>query len=70
MSHYNRKEREYIWEDPSRQQPVKQWDLMFASGVRAHYVTSHYAARLVTKAKSGLIISLSFWSSQKFITLV
>ena len=61
---------EYIWEKPFWQQPLKQWDLMFASGVRAHYVSSQYAAKLMTKTKSGLIVNISFWSAQKFVANV
>ncbi len=61
---------EYIWEKPFWQQPLKQWDLMFSSSVRAHYVSSHHAAKLMTKAKSGLIVNISFWSAQKFVANV
>ena len=31
---------EYIWEKPFWEQPTEYWDLMFASGVRAHYFSS------------------------------
>lgn len=58
---------EYIWEKPFWEQPIEYWDLMFASGVRAHYVNSHHAAKLMVTQKSGLIVNISFWSAQKFI---
>lgn len=58
---------EYIWENPFWEQPLDYWDLMFASGVRAHYVNSHYAAKLMTSQKDGLIVNISYWAAQKYI---
>jgi dehydrogenase/reductase SDR family protein 1 len=58
---------EYIWENPFWEQPLEYWDLMFASGVRAHYVNSRHAARMMVKQKCGLIVNISFWAAQKFI---
>ena len=58
---------EYIWEKPFWEQPVEYWDLMFDSGVRAHYVNSRYAAGLMAEKNGGLIVNISFWAAQKFI---
>ncbi|MEJ2109981.1 MAG: SDR family NAD(P)-dependent oxidoreductase, partial [Acidobacteriota bacterium] len=58
---------EYIWEKPFWEQPLEYWDLMFASGVRAHYVNSRYAAEMMAKKSGGLIVNISVWSAQKFI---
>ncbi|MFN8439873.1 MAG: SDR family NAD(P)-dependent oxidoreductase [Caldilineaceae bacterium] len=39
--------------------PPSFWDSMFTVGVRAHYVASVYAAAIMTKQQSGLIIHLT-----------
>ncbi|WP_020614771.1 SDR family NAD(P)-dependent oxidoreductase [Sediminispirochaeta bajacaliforniensis] len=57
---------EYLWEKPFWEQPIEQWDLMFAAGVRAHYVASQNAAKLMIKQKTGLIVNISHWAAQKF----
>lgn len=45
--------------------PISRWDSMFQSGVRAHYVASHFAAPIMVKQNSGLIVNISFWAAQK-----
>ena len=40
---------------------------MFSAGARACYVASAIAARTMTEQKSGLIVNISFWVSQKRI---
>ena len=57
---------EYIWEKPFWEQPIEQWDFMFAAGVRAHYVASRYAAKLMANRKSGLIVNISHWAARKY----
>lgn len=57
---------EYIWEKPFGEQPIEQWDFMFAAGVRAHYVASRYAAKLMANCKSGLIVNISHWAARKY----
>ena len=49
---------------PFWEQPFWRWDAMFDAGVRAAYTSSAFAARLMTKKKSGLIVNISFWSAQ------
>jgi NAD(P)-dependent dehydrogenase (short-subunit alcohol dehydrogenase family) len=44
---------------PFWEQPVALWDAMFAAGVRAHYVASALAARLMVAQRSGLIVNIS-----------
>ncbi|GAB3400761.1 Rossmann-fold NAD(P)-binding domain-containing protein [Flindersiella endophytica] len=39
--------------------PISRWDSMFAAGVRAHYVASVQAARLMVPAGGGLIVHVS-----------
>jgi dehydrogenase/reductase SDR family member 1 len=44
---------------PFWEQPVALWDAMFAAGVRAHYVASSFAARMMVAQRSGLIVNIS-----------
>jgi len=57
---------EYIWEKPFWEQSIEQWELMFSAGVRAHYVASQYASRMMAKQKHGIIVNLSHWAAQKY----
>jgi NAD(P)-dependent dehydrogenase (short-subunit alcohol dehydrogenase family) len=45
--------------------PISRWDSMFQAGVRAHYVSSVYAVRLMLTQNNGLIVNLSFFASQR-----
>ncbi len=58
---------QYTWPLPFWQQPLWRWDAMFQAGVRAHYVASMHAARLMTAQRSGLIVNISFWAAQKYM---
>jgi dehydrogenase/reductase SDR family member 1 len=58
---------EFTWPRPLWEQPVWRWDSMFAAGVRAAYVASQHAARLMVPAKSGLIVNISFWAARKHL---
>ena len=40
---------------------------MIDAGVRAAFVASQHAARLMVPAKSGLIVNISFWPAQKYV---
>ena len=46
------------WNAPFWEQPLELWDAMFASGVRAHYVTTALAAPRLIKAK-GIVVTVS-----------
>lgn len=61
---------EFTWSRPFWEQSLFRWDSMFAAGVRAHFVASRLAARRMIEQRSGLIVNLSFWSSQKHIANV
>lgn len=52
---------------PFWEQPFWRWDAMFDAGVRAAYTASAFAARMMTKKKSGLIVNISFWSAQVYL---
>jgi NAD(P)-dependent dehydrogenase (short-subunit alcohol dehydrogenase family) len=58
---------EFTWMLPFWKQPVWRWDAMFAAGVRAAYVASAHAARIMVEQDSGLIVNISFWAAQKHI---
>jgi dehydrogenase/reductase SDR family protein 1 len=48
---------------PFWEQPVALWDAMFAAGVRAHYIASAFAARLMVAQGSGLIVNISSFAA-------
>jgi NAD(P)-dependent dehydrogenase (short-subunit alcohol dehydrogenase family) len=56
---------QFTWPQPFWQQPVRRWDAMMGAGVRAGYVASQHAARLMVPANRGLIVHLSHWAAQK-----
>jgi len=58
---------EFTWPRPFWKQPLWRWDAMFGAGVRAHYVSSVHAARIMVEQRSGLIVNISFWAAQKHI---
>jgi NAD(P)-dependent dehydrogenase (short-subunit alcohol dehydrogenase family) len=37
------------------------WDACNQVGLRSHYVSSHFAAKMMTKRKQGLIVTISSW---------
>ncbi|MBW4452807.1 MAG: SDR family NAD(P)-dependent oxidoreductase [Nostoc indistinguendum CM1-VF10] len=43
------------------------WDASNNVGLRSHYVASVFAARMMTKRNSGLICTISSWSSMSYI---
>ncbi|HJR79577.1 MAG TPA: SDR family NAD(P)-dependent oxidoreductase [Anaerolineales bacterium] len=61
---------EFTWLKPFWSQPFWRWDAMFQGGVRAAYVASALAARLMIEQKNGLIVHISFWAAQKYIANV
>ena len=58
---------QFTWMRPFWEQPVWRWDAMFAAGVRAAYVASAHAARMMVSQRSGLIVNISFWAAQRHI---
>jgi NAD(P)-dependent dehydrogenase (short-subunit alcohol dehydrogenase family) len=61
---------EFTWLKPFWEQPFWRWDSMFDGGVRAAYVASALAARMMVEQQSGLIVNVSFWAAQKYIANV
>jgi len=60
----------YRFAEPFWQQPLWRWDAMFAAGVRAHYVASALGARLMLAQRRGLIVNVSFFAAQKYVSNV
>ena len=58
---------QFTWTRPFWQQPLWRWDSMFQAGVRANYVASQCAARMMIEQRSGLIVNISFWAAQKYV---
>src|SRR5687767_14208016 len=61
---------EFTWLKPFWEQPLWRWDAMFHGGVRAAYVASSFAARVMVEQQRGLIVNISFWAAQKYIANV
>ena len=61
---------EFTWLKPFWSQPFWRWDAMFNGGVRAAYVASAFAARMMLEQESGLIVNISFWAAQKYMANV
>lgn len=57
----------FTWPYPFWEQPLWRWEAMFQSGVRAAYVASALAARMMIAQQNGLIVNISFWAAQKHL---
>jgi NAD(P)-dependent dehydrogenase (short-subunit alcohol dehydrogenase family) len=58
---------QFTFTAPFWQQPLWRWDAMMTAGVRAAFVASQHAARLMVPARRGLIVNISFWAAQKYL---
>src|SRR5689334_19451538 len=52
----------FTWGDPFWEQPLHRWTSMLEAGVRAAFVNSAHAARLMIPKNRGLIVNISFWA--------
>lgn len=57
----------FTWPAPYWEQPLHRWTSMMDVGVRAAFVCSARAARLMVRQRRGLIVNISFWAAQKRI---
>jgi NAD(P)-dependent dehydrogenase (short-subunit alcohol dehydrogenase family) len=55
----------FTWLHPFWDQPLRRWTAMIDAGVRAGFVASQQAARLMVPTRSGVIVHLSHWASRK-----
>lgn len=58
---------EFAWALPFWEQTEKRWATMIDAGVRAAFVVSAQAARLMIEARAGLIVNISYWAAQKYL---
>ena len=56
----------FTWMAPFWEQPSWRWDAMLTAGVRAAYVASQQAARMMVPSRRGLIVHISSWAAQKY----
>jgi dehydrogenase/reductase SDR family member 1 len=59
--------RKFTWGLPFWEQPDHRWTSMMDAGVRAAFVASSEAARIMVPQKHGLIVNISHWAAQKRI---
>ena len=57
----------FTFMSPFWEQPLWRWDAMVNAGVRAAFVASQHAARMMVQARQGLIVNISSWAAQKYI---
>jgi NAD(P)-dependent dehydrogenase (short-subunit alcohol dehydrogenase family) len=57
----------FTWALPFWEQPTWRWNAMIDAGVRAAYVASQHAARIMVPARRGLIVHISHWAAQKHL---
>lgn len=58
---------EFTWPLPFWNQPRWRWSAMMNAGVRAAFVASQEAARIMVPTGRGLIVNLSYWSARKHL---
>jgi dehydrogenase/reductase SDR family member 1 len=58
---------EFTWLRPFWEQPLWRWDAAFAGGVRAAYTASRLGVPLMLPQRSGLVVNVSYWASQKYL---
>lgn len=57
----------FTWAAPFWDQPLHRWTGMMDAGVRAAFVCSAHAARMMAPLHSGLIVNISFWAAQRHL---
>lgn len=58
---------QFTWAVPFWEQAGHRWTSMMEAGVRAAFVASSHAARLMVKQRSGLIVNISSWAARKHV---
>ncbi|MFE4541148.1 SDR family NAD(P)-dependent oxidoreductase [Arthrobacter sp. NPDC056727] len=57
----------FTWGAPFWEQPPHRWTGMMDAGVRAAFVCSAHAARMMAPLHRGLIVNISFWAAQRHL---
>ena len=55
----------FTWPLPFWEQPMHRWSSMLDAGVRAAFVASSLAAKLMIPRRRGLIVNISYWAARK-----
>jgi dehydrogenase/reductase SDR family member 1 len=58
---------QFTWALPFWEQPMHRWTAMLDTGVRAAFVASSLAAKMMVPRGRGLIVNISSWASRKRI---
>jgi dehydrogenase/reductase SDR family protein 1 len=58
---------QFTWPLPFWEQPEHRWTSMLDAGVRAAFVASSEAARMMVRNRRGLIVNISFWAARKHL---
>ncbi len=57
----------FTWGVPFWQQPAHRWQSMIDAGLRAAFIASAHAAKLMIEQRNGFIVNISFWAAQKYV---
>lgn len=57
----------YFWCTPFWEQPIKLFDDFYTVGLRSGYLSSQYAAKMMSEQKSGLIANISLYSARRYL---
>ncbi len=58
---------QFTWPLPFWEQPMHRWTSMLDAGVRAAFVASSLAAKMMVARRQGLIVNISYWAARKHI---
>jgi dehydrogenase/reductase SDR family protein 1 len=58
---------QFTWPLPFWEQPMHRWSGMLDAGVRAAFVASSLAAKMMIPRRQGLIVNISSWAARKHI---
>lgn len=61
---------DYFFNNPFWKQPISLWDDNYTVGVRSNYVASRFAAEIMAKQKSGMIVNISFYGGRRYLNNV
>ena len=57
----------FTWPVPFWEQPMHRWQSMLDAGVRAAFVASSLAAKIMLPRRQGLIVNISYWAARKYM---
>ncbi|MBD1543563.1 SDR family NAD(P)-dependent oxidoreductase [Arthrobacter sp. IA7] len=57
----------FTWAVPFWEQPAHRWTGMMDAGVRAAFMCSARAARMMIPRRRGVIVNISFWAAQRHL---